>query len=70
MIGFIKNTKEIYTLNNKKDISSVFKNPHKPRKLLVFVFTNQEIKFIPLTMFTKKQINKILKIIHEVKTKN
>lgn len=63
----IKNTKEIYILDNKNDIARVFKNAHKPRKLLVFVFINQEIKFIPLTMFTKKQINTILQIINQIK---
>ncbi|MCL2522786.1 MAG: hypothetical protein FWE36_08020 [Erysipelotrichales bacterium] len=54
------NTRDIFILDKKDDIGKFIKHPHKPRKLLVITFLNKEQQFIPLTMFTKRQIQMIL----------
>ena len=63
----IKSAKDIYFTKDKTVIYQLFKRKYRPKKTLVFVFPNQEIKFMPLGLFTKRQIDKITKIIYEIK---
>ncbi|MCL2522783.1 MAG: hypothetical protein FWE36_08005 [Erysipelotrichales bacterium] len=62
----IKNAvKEIYVSTDISEISKLGQHQFKPKKVLVIVFKNQEKQAIPLTLFTEKQIRKMINLLNE-----